>query len=66
MKWDTGWGLPNDASANIMVYANRLLHGAYPAMLETAKFIPLGDRSTGGESKMILVNEVLNLIPGAK
>lgn len=55
-----------DAGANIVIYANQLLRSAYPAMLETAQSILKYGRSAEVDSKMMSINEVLELIPGTK
>lgn len=53
-----------DAGANIVIYANQLLRSAYPAMKETAETILKNSRSSEVDSKMMSINEILNLIPG--
>ncbi len=55
-----------EAGVNIVIYANQLLRSAYPAMLETAKSILENERSYEADSKMMQINEILNLIPGGK
>lgn len=51
---------------NIIIYANQLLRSAYPAMLETAQSILAHHRSAECDSRMMPINEILSLIPGAK
>jgi phosphoenolpyruvate phosphomutase len=51
---------------NIVIYANHLLRSAYPAMLETAKSILTHHRSAECDSRMLSINEILELIPGTK
>lgn len=53
-----------EAGVSIVIYANQLLRSAYPAMLETAKSILENERSYEADSKMMPINEILNLIPG--
>ncbi|MDQ3020496.1 MAG: phosphoenolpyruvate mutase [Bacteroidota bacterium] len=55
-----------DAGVNIVIYANQLLRSAYPAMLETAKLILENERSFEADSRMMPIDEILNLIPGGK
>lgn len=55
-----------EAGVNIVIYANQLLRSAYPAMLETARSI-LADRcSAGCDTRMLPLNEILELIPGGR
>ena len=53
-----------EAGVNIVIYANQLLRSAYPAMVDTAKSILENERSFEADSKMMPINEILNLIPG--
>lgn len=55
-----------DAGVKIVIYANHLLRSAYPAMLEAAKSILYNERSYEIENKCLPVEDILNLIPGAK
>ncbi|MFP4573626.1 MAG: phosphoenolpyruvate mutase [Desulfobacterales bacterium] len=51
---------------NIVIYANQLLRSAYPAMLETARSI-LSDRcSAGCDTRMLPLEDILELIPGGR
>lgn len=52
--------------ANIVVYANQLLRGAYPAMKAVAESILTHHRSLECDDKIMSINEILNLIPGTK
>ncbi len=51
---------------NIVIYANHLLRSAYPAMLNTAKSILTYQRSAECDQNLLSINEILELIPGAK
>ncbi|MBW6521009.1 MAG: phosphoenolpyruvate mutase [Desulfoarculaceae bacterium] len=51
---------------NIVIYANQLLRSAYPAMVETAKSILMQQRSKECDSRMLLIKDILELIPGTK
>lgn len=51
---------------SIVIYANQLLRSAYPAMLETAKSILTHKRSAECDSRMMSINEILELIPGTR
>lgn len=51
---------------NVVIYANQLLRSAYPAMLETALSILEHSRSAECDSRMMPINEILELIPGTK
>lgn len=55
-----------EAGVNIVIYANQLLRSAYPAMVDTAKSILENERSYEADSRMMPINEILNLIPGGK
>ena len=55
-----------EAGVNIVIYANQLLRSAYPAMVDTAKSILENERSFEADSRMMPINEILNLIPGGK
>jgi phosphoenolpyruvate phosphomutase / 2-hydroxyethylphosphonate cytidylyltransferase len=55
-----------EAGINIVIYANQLMRSAYPAMLETAKSILENERSYEADSKMMEIDEILNLIPGGR
>jgi len=52
-----------EAGINIVIYANQLLRSAYPAMVDTAKSILENERSYEADSRMMPINEILNLIP---
>ena len=52
-----------EAGVNIVIYANQLLRSAYPAMVDTAKSILENERSYEADSRMMPINEILNLIP---
>ena len=51
---------------NIVIYADQLLRAAYPAMLATAKSILNYGRSAEVDSKLLSIEEILELIPGTK
>jgi phosphoenolpyruvate phosphomutase len=51
---------------NIVIYANQLLRSAYPAMVNTAKSILCHQRSSECDQRLLPINEILELIPGAK
>lgn len=51
---------------NIVIYANHLLRSAYPAMVDTAKSILIHQRSAECDSRLMTINEILQLIPGTK
>ena len=51
---------------NIVIYANHLLRSAYPAMFETAKSILEHHRSSECDSRILSINDILELIPGTK
>jgi phosphoenolpyruvate mutase len=50
----------------IIIYANHLLRSAYPAMKHTAEMILMSGRSLEADSLCMPVNEILELIPGAR
>ncbi|MDR0882643.1 MAG: phosphoenolpyruvate mutase [Candidatus Adiutrix sp.] len=54
------------AGANIVIYANQLLRSAYPAMKQTAESILKHGRSYEAEGDIMSIDEILNLVPGAK
>lgn len=49
---------------NIVIYANHLLRSSYPSMLGVAESILTNGRSYECESNCMLIDEVLDLIPG--
>ena len=49
---------------NIVIYANHMLRGAYPAMLNVAKKILENGRAKEVENNLQSIKEILNLIPG--
>mgnify|MGYP002153789738 CR=1 FL=1 len=51
---------------NVVIYANQLLRSAYPAMVETARIILENGRSYEADSRMMPIDEILELIPGGK
>lgn len=51
---------------NLVIYANHLLRAAYPAMKNVAQEILNHGRSHEVDSRMITINEILELIPGTK
>jgi phosphoenolpyruvate phosphomutase len=51
---------------NMVIYANHLLRGAYPAMQKVAKSILQHGRSFEIDKDLISVNEILSLIPGTR
>jgi phosphoenolpyruvate phosphomutase / 2-hydroxyethylphosphonate cytidylyltransferase len=54
------------AGVNMVIYANQLLRSAYPAMMQTAQSILEHGRSAEADSKMMSINEILELIPGTR
>ena len=50
---------------NIVIYANHMLRAAYPAMRNVALDILKNNRSKEADKKLLSINEILNLIPGA-
>ncbi len=54
------------AGVNVVIYANHLIRAAYPAMVDTAKSILIHQRSFETDSKLMSINECLELIPGSK
>lgn len=55
-----------DRGFNIVIYANHLLRASYPAMRDVAHEILRNGRSAEVDTKIISINEVLELIPGTK
>ncbi len=53
------------AGAQIIIYANQLLRSSYPAMLETGLSILKHGRSLECDQKLMSINEIIRLIPGA-
>lgn len=51
---------------NMVIYANHLFRSIYPNMLTTAKTILKFNRSKEAEKNLMTINEILNLIPGAR
>jgi phosphoenolpyruvate mutase len=51
---------------NIVIYANHLLRASYPAMATTAKSILENGRSQEIDSKLLSIDQILELIPGTK
>lgn len=51
---------------NIVIYANHLLRASYPAMAATAKSILENGRSQEIDSKLLSIDQILELIPGTK
>jgi phosphoenolpyruvate phosphomutase len=51
---------------NVVIYANHLLRASYPAMKNVALEILRHGRSHEVDSKIISINEILELIPGTK
>jgi len=49
---------------NIVIYANHMLRGAYPAMLNVAQKILENGRAKEVEKDLQSIKEILNLIPG--
>jgi len=54
-----------NAGVNVVIYANHLIRAAYPAMVETAKSILIHQRSFETDSRLMSINECLELIPGS-
>ena len=53
-----------NAGANIVIYANHLLRGAYPAMLDVAQTILRDGHSAGTGDQCMAIRSILELIPG--
>ncbi|MGE0676325.1 phosphoenolpyruvate mutase [Pseudolabrys sp.] len=51
---------------NIVIYANHLFRAAYPAMMKVATKILEDGRSSGVDSDLMSINDILNLIPGTR
>ncbi len=51
---------------NIVIYANHMLRAAYPAMRKVALEILKNSRSKEANKYLYPINDILNLIPGAK
>ena len=51
---------------NIVIYANHLLRAAYPAMQDVALEILKNSRSLEVDSKLMSINDILEIIPGTK
>jgi 2-methylisocitrate lyase-like PEP mutase family enzyme len=49
---------------NVVIYANQLLRGAYPAMVRTAESILTHGRSFEADAELMSISEILRLIPG--
>jgi phosphoenolpyruvate mutase len=49
---------------NVVIYANQLLRGAYPAMVRTAESILTHGRSFEADAELMSIKEILRLIPG--
>ena len=49
---------------NIVIYDNHMLRSAYPAMVSTATSILKHGRSAEAESNLLLINDILEVIPG--
>jgi phosphoenolpyruvate mutase len=52
------------AGVNVVIYANQLLRGAYPAMVRTAESILTHGRSFEADAELMSIKEILRLIPG--
>ena len=52
------------AGVNVVIYANQLLRGAYPAMVRTAESILKHGRSLEADAELMPIREILHLIPG--
>jgi len=52
------------AGVNVVIYANHLLRGAYPAMMRTAESILAHGRSLEADHDLLPVGELLGVIPG--
>ena len=48
----------------MVIYANHLLRGAYPAMMRTAESILTHGRSLEADHDLLPVGELLGVIPG--
>lgn len=55
-----------DAGVDVVIYANQLLRSAYPAMIATARSILEHRRSFEADGQMMPIQEILDLIPGAR
>ena len=51
---------------NIVIYANHMLRGAYPAMLNVAQSILKNSRTLEASDQCMPIKEILELIPGTK
>ena len=51
---------------NMVIYADHLFRSIYPNMLTTAKTILKFNRSKEAEKNLMTINEILDLIPGAR
>lgn len=51
---------------NLIIYANQLLRSAYPAMIQTAESILKNGRSFESKKRLMPVNHLITLIPGAR
>lgn len=52
------------AGVNVVIYANHLLRGAYPAMVRTAESILRNGRSLEADADLLSIKDILHLIPG--
>ena len=52
------------AGVKVVIYANRLLRSAYPAMVNTAKLILEHQRAYEARPNLMSIKEILTLIPG--
>ena len=52
------------AGVNVVIYANQLLRGAYPAMMRTAESILRHGRSLEADEHLMSIKDILHLIPG--
>jgi phosphoenolpyruvate phosphomutase / 2-hydroxyethylphosphonate cytidylyltransferase len=52
------------AGVNVVIYANQLLRGAYPAMANVARSILANGRSLEADDELMPISEILHLIPG--
>lgn len=55
-----------NAGVSIVIYANHLLRSAYPAMVNAAEILLKNHRCHEIEKSCLPINDILNLIPGAK
>ena len=48
----------------MVIYANHLIRAAYPAVVDIAEDLLMHGKSSQSESKLLSINEIIELIPG--